>query len=162
MEAIADTSQPTDRSETIDRKRHGRQEHRLVETFDVAGRLDAEWDGLIVCAARITRLTWHKDTKSGLVHPTEEVSFYASQIVLSAADFGAAVRGHWGIENRNHYVRDVTMAEDNSRIRTKPGRFARLRSFALNILRANGVTNVNNELYVNALNFENALSYGVT
>lgn len=72
------------------------------------------------------------------------------------------MRGHRGIENRNHHVRDVTMAEDDSRIRTKPGRFARLRSFALDILHANGVTNVNDELYVNATNFENALSCRVT
>ncbi|MFN3077913.1 MAG: hypothetical protein ABT940_13775 [Alphaproteobacteria bacterium] len=47
-------------------------------------------------------------------------------------------------------------------IRTKPGRFARLRSIAHDILRANGVNNVNEELYINALNFENALSYRVT
>ena len=159
LQTIADTSRPADSAQTVDRKHHGRQEHRHVETFNVKGRLGVEWEGLIVCAARITRLTWHKDTKSGLVHPTKEVSFYACQINLSAADFGSAVRAHWGIENKNHYVRDVTMHEDSSRIRTKPGHFARLRSFALNILRANGVSNVNRELYINALNFGNALAY---
>ena len=29
------------------------------------------------------------------------------------------VRGHWGIENKLHYVRDVTYGEDASRVRTK-------------------------------------------
>ncbi|HQT62711.1 hypothetical protein, partial [Acidiphilium sp.] len=38
------------------------------------------------------------------------------------------------IENSSHYVRDVTFAEDRSRIRTNPGVIARLRSFAFNIL----------------------------
>ena len=60
---------------------------------------------------------------------------------------------------------DVMFGAKNSRIRTKPGRFARFarfQSFTLNILRANGVTNVNKEPYVNALNFENVLSYKVT
>jgi hypothetical protein len=68
----------------------------------------------------------------------------------------------WGIENRSHYVRDVTFGEDASRTRIKPTHFARFRSFAINILRANGVENVARELYINALNFDNALSYRVT
>ena len=54
------------------------------------------------------------------------------------------------------------MLEDRSRIRTTPGHFARARSFALNILRANGTTNVSQELYINALNPNHALSYRLT
>jgi predicted transposase YbfD/YdcC len=153
---------PVESFETVDRKSHGRQEHRRVETFDLRGQLDAEWDSLIVSAARVTRLTWHKDTKSGLWHPTEEISFYVCQVSLSAQFFGQAVRNHWAIENRSHYVRDVTFGQDRSRTRIKPLQFARLRSFAINILRANGVENVAHELYVNALNFANALTYGVS
>jgi len=40
-------------------------------------------------------------------------------------------------ENGSHYVRDVTLREDASRIRKNPGIFARMRSFAYNILRFN-------------------------
>ena len=134
----------------------------MVETFDLQGKLDAEWAGLIVQAARVSRLTWHKDTKSGFWHATEEVSFYACQIALGAKAFGHAVRNHWGIENRSHYVRDVTFGEDKSRTRIKPTHFARFRSFAINILRANGVENVAQELYINALNFDNAIAYRVS
>ena len=159
IEAICAVDPPADRAETVDRNRHGRQEYRRVETFDVAGRLGPDWDGLIVAAVRVTRLTWHKDTPSGLWHPTNETSFFASQIRLSATAIGAAIRQHWGIENRSHYVRDVTFFEDHSRIRNKPGHFARFRTFALNILRANGTTNVSRELYLNALNPHHALSY---
>ena len=159
IEAICAADKPIDSVRTIDRNRHGRQEHRLVETFDVTGRLGADWDGLIVAAARVTRLTWRKDTAAGLWHPAHETAFYASQISLSATAIGAAIRQHWGIENRSHYVRDVSFFEDHSRIRTKPGHFARFRSFALNILRANGTTNVSRELYLNALNPHHPLSY---
>lgn len=159
IEAICAVDPPADRAETVDRNRHGRQEYRRVETFDVAGRLGPYWDGLIVAAVRVTRLTWHKDTPSGLWHPTNETSLFASQIRLSATAIGAAIRQHWGIENRSHYVRDVTFFEDHSRIRNKPGHFARFRTFALNILRANGTTNVSRELYLNALNPHHALSY---
>lgn len=147
--------------DTVDRHRHGRQEHRRVEVFAAGHRLGPDWADLITVVARVTRLTWHKHTQSGYWIPTEEVSYYASQIVLPAAAFADAIRGHWGIENRNHYVRDVTLAEDASRIRILPGRFARLRSMALNILRANGITNVRQALYANALNLQNLLSYRV-
>jgi predicted transposase YbfD/YdcC len=162
LRSIAETEHPLDHHETVDRHHHGRQEHRKVETFAVDNRLGADWNGLILSLGRITRLTWHKDTKSGFWHQTEEVSFYACQTVLNAKRFGQAVRAHWAIENRNHYVRDVTLMEDASRIRTKPGHFARFRSIALNIMRANGVTNVARELYVNALNLGNAIGYPVS
>ena len=95
-----------------------------------------EWRPWIACAARVSRLSWCKDTRAGLWRPRREVAYYVSQVRLDAADFGRAVRAHWGIENRDHHVRDRTLREDDSRIRRRPGIFARLRSFALNILRA--------------------------
>jgi predicted transposase YbfD/YdcC len=162
IETVAATHSPVDRIETVDRRHHGRPEHRTVEVFDVAGRLGADWEGLIVTAARVTRLTWHKDTKSGLWHATDEISYYACQTSLTARVFADAIRGHWGIENRCNHVRDVTFLEDHSRIRIKPSHFARIRSFALNLVRANGAENVKQELYINALNFNNLLSYRVT
>jgi hypothetical protein len=51
----------------VDRRRHGRQEHRLVEVFDTVGHLNADWQPLITCVARVSRLTYEKDTRSGLV-----------------------------------------------------------------------------------------------
>ena len=149
--ALCAERDPVGRHETIDRGRHGRQEHRRVEVFAVADRLPPEWRPWIACAARVTRLTWRKDTRTGLWARGEEVALYACQVRLDAATFGRAVRAHWGIENRDHHVRDRLLREDDSRIRRKPGTFARLRSFALNILRAHGVTNVSEALYTNAL-----------
>jgi len=73
---------------------------------------------------------------------------------------GTAVRSHWGIENRDHYVRDVTLGEDDSRIRQRPAAMARIRSAALNILRAKDIQNVSQALYVNALNFDQLLALG--
>jgi len=62
--------------------------------------------------------------------------------------------------HRDHYVRDVTLGEDDSRIRQQPGGMARIRSAALNILRANGVQNVSQALYINALNLDRLLALG--
>jgi len=162
FETIAATDQPLDTSLTIDKKRHGRHERRLIETFEVAERLGSDWQGLIKTAVRVTRHTWHKDTKTGFWQQTSDIAFYASQITIAATTLGAAIRQHWGIENRSHYVRDVSFFEDQSRIRTQPGHFARFRTFALNILRANQTKNVSRELYINALNPDHAMSYAVT
>jgi predicted transposase YbfD/YdcC len=151
---------PFDSHETVDRRRHGRQEHRLVEVFDTAGQLDTEWQPLIACVARVSRLTFEKDTRSGLWPSREEIGCYACQIRLDAETLARAVRSHWGIENQDHYVRDVILGEDDSRIRQKPGAMARIRSAALNILRANGIQNVSQALYINALNFDRLLALG--
>jgi predicted transposase YbfD/YdcC len=53
-------------------------------------------------------------------------------------------RGHWAIENRLHYVRDVTFGEDASRVRSggAPQVMAALRNVALALLREAGHTNV--------------------
>ncbi len=57
------------------------------------------------------------------------------------------IRDNWKIENTSHYSRDVTMGEDRSRIRMNPGVFARLRSFAFNILKANRRGSLNQDRY---------------
>lgn len=53
-------------------------------------------------------------------------------------------RGQWGIENRSHYVRDVTFDEDRSQVRSKSGprMMAILRNFAISILRLTGIKNI--------------------
>src|SRR4051794_7308780 len=163
-EAVAGLSagqDPVDRHETADRGRHGRQEHRRVEVFAVADQLPHEWRGTITCAARVSRLSWCKDTRTGLRRPRREVAYHVSQVRLDAEDFGRAVRAHRGIENRDHPVRDRTLGEDDSHIRRRPGVFARLRSFALDILRANGVGNVSEAAYVNALSLDRLLAHGL-
>jgi hypothetical protein len=152
---------PVDQHATADRGRHGREEHRRVELFPVAGRLPPTWQGVIACAARITRLSWCKDTRTGLWRPRRETAYYVSQIALDAEGFGRAVRAHWGIENRAHHVRDRILGEDASRIRCRPGIFARIRSFALNILRAHGVANVSEAIDTNALSLDRLLAYGL-
>ncbi len=151
---------PSDCHETVDRGRHGRQEHRRVEVFDTAGQLDTPWQALVSCVARVSRLTYIKDTRSGLWLTREEVGYYPCQTRHGAKVLGSAIRAHWGIENRAHYVRDVTLGEDASRIRHKPGIMARIRSVALNILRANGIQNISEALYANAVSFDQLLALG--
>ena len=107
----------------------------------------------------MTRYRQLLDTKTNTWKNSDETSFYISTIVLSARKFCLAIRNHWGIENRNHYVRDVSMGEDKSRIRINPHIFAKLRSFALNILRKNNVENVSLALFDNCMCLDNVLNY---
>ena len=60
------------------------------------------------------------------------------------------MRAHWRIETTSHYSRDVTFGEDRSRIRSNPGVFARLRSFAF-ILKANRAGTLSQDRYRAAL-----------
>ena len=66
------------------------------------------------------------------------------------------------MENRAHYVLDVSMHEDTSRVYKSPTILSILRSFALNILRFNKVNDVADALWRNAMNLNRALAYGGT
>ena len=89
-----------------------------------------------------------RSSRTGLwASRADEVAFHVSGAPITAAVAAAAIRGHWGIENRSHHVRDVTLAEDASRVRKNPGVLARIRSFAANILRANGAANIRDTRY---------------
>jgi len=69
----------------------------------------------------------------------------------TAEQWNDHIRQHWRIENGSHYVRDVTFAEDASRIRKNPDIAARLRSFAYNLLRGTGCDNIKNARWRAAL-----------
>jgi hypothetical protein len=152
---------PTNHLATVDRHAHGREEHRRVEVFAATDRLDPDWRPFIAGVVRVTRRTLCRDTRTGLWRQRREVAYHACQMALDAQACAAAIRGHWGIENRNHHVRDRSLGEDASRIRRQPGIVARLRSFALNILRAHGVSNVSEALYANTLSLDRLLAYGL-
>ena len=116
-----------------------------------------EWQSLIETIVRVTRRVLHRDAKSGLWSSTAEVAYYAANYPVSACHAAAAVRCHWHVENALHYTRDVTFQEDQSRIRHKPGVFARLRSFAYNILRRNQSSTFSQDRYAAALAGADAL-----
>lgn len=68
-------------------------------------------------------------------------------------------RGHWSIENRSHYVRDMAFDEDRSQIRAKQGPqvMATLRNFAISVLRLLGVKNIASALRAYARSTRRAL-----
>ena len=70
---------------------------------------------------------------------TVEVVYGITSVGRERADAQALlglVRGHWGIENRLHYVKDETLGEDRCRVRTgsSPEVLAMLRNVAVHLL----------------------------
>jgi len=70
-------------------------------------------------------------------------------------------RGHWGIENKLHWVCDVTFDEDRSQIRNCTGAhmMATLRNFAISLLPLAGATNIARAVRHCALNIARPLSF---
>jgi predicted transposase YbfD/YdcC len=138
-------------------KGHGRVEMRTVQTFvPPAGWLPEDWQPLVKAVVKVTREVMHK--RKGVAEISVETAWWVSTAHLEAGQFQTAIRGHWGIENQNHHVRDVVLFEDACRIREQPGILARLRSIALNCMRASKVSSVSRALYRNALNFDCAVT----
>lgn len=75
--------------------------------------------------------------RSATGHTSRETSYYLSSLDGTIATFAAAVRGHWGIENRQHWVLDMAFREDASRVRVGHAaeNLALLRRMALNVIR---------------------------
>jgi predicted transposase YbfD/YdcC len=123
-----------DQAQTLD-KGHGRVERRrytVLSDPDLLACLDPTdaWPGLrSVVEVQATR------REGG--PPTTERRYYLSSLPPDATVLGAAIRGHWGVENRLHWVLDVQFREDASTVRVGDGaqNFAVLRQLALNLLR---------------------------
>jgi predicted transposase YbfD/YdcC len=67
---------------------------------------------------------------------SSERRYYLSSATLSAQQFAAAVRAHWHVENRLHWVLDVVFHDDLMRLRTRngPANMATVRHMSLNLI----------------------------
>jgi predicted transposase YbfD/YdcC len=140
-------------------KNRNRIEQRTIQIFESTAIGDKDKWQLVKSVIKVERNRKIFDTKSNCWKNSDETSFYIATASLSAKTCGDAIRLHWGIENKNHYVRDVSMGEDQSRIRVNPHIFSMLRSFALNIMRINDKKNIQLELFNNCMNLTNVLKY---
>lgn len=142
LAALADKTPPAETAYNTEIGQRNRIEQRRAAVWPVAeGALGAQWSGLR-CAIEGHRHTEVFDTARGHWKPRGETAWYLCTRPLSALQAQRGVRDHWAVENRLHYVRDVTFGEDASRIRTRPAIFAQLRSCALNLLRQAGHTSI--------------------
>jgi predicted transposase YbfD/YdcC len=121
------------------RDRHGdRQEvRRLWASTALADYLD--WPGAVqVC--KVERCS----AQNGQVQTAVRYALTSLPAGVGAATLLRQVRGHWGIENRLHYPRDVSMGEDACQVRSgdAPQVLATLRNVVLGLLRQAGWANI--------------------
>jgi len=119
---------------------HGRVEIRTTKVVTVAAGILFPHASQAMQIIRKTRpLKGRKWTTETVYAVTDLDSEHAQPHQLAAW-----LRGHWAIENRLHWVRDVTWAEDLSQIRTAAGPqvMATLRNLAITLLRLTGAINI--------------------
>ncbi|MEV8529892.1 ISAs1 family transposase [Streptomyces sp. NPDC052000] len=88
---------------------------------------------------------WRREMSTGKL-TIERVYLITSLSVFDAtcAELATWIRGHWGIENLLHHVRDRTFREDDSKVRTGtlPRAMASRRNLAISVFRQDGQTNI--------------------
>lgn len=120
-------------------KGHGRIEERSVtvsrETDWLSGDRRFPGELRLPGATTIIKVRSRTELKDRCRTDTR---YYISSATLTAEAAAHAVRGHWGIENRLHWVLDVVFGDDQARLRTGHGatNMAIVRHFAINLVRA--------------------------
>lgn len=113
-------------------KSHGRLERRTYYAIEVSNedrKVLKRWPGLKSVGMVVRERTIGEKEEL-------ETSFFITSLAPKMRALAEPIRGHWGIENSQHYILDVTFTEDASRIRsgTAPEISASIRRMALNIL----------------------------
>lgn len=93
-------------------KGHGRRERRTLTTATLLNDY-LDWP-------EVGHVYWRRRERTVAGVTTVEDAYGISSLSRERADAGRfleLLRGHWGIENGLHYVRDVTLGEDGCRVR---------------------------------------------
>jgi predicted transposase YbfD/YdcC len=124
-------------SETVDRQGRVEKSH---------GRIVGQVASVLAAPGVVDPAEWPKCKTIGLVDAVRcvgdyesdwERRYYISSRALTAEQLAAAVRAHWGIENRLHWVLDVSFGEDSSTIckDNAPQNLSLLKKIVLNLIR---------------------------
>src|SRR5450756_527580 len=114
-------------------KGHGRRETRSHLVMDAPGEVKA----LFPPAAQVARVIRTRTETVYLV-----ITMHARK--ASPEHIAVYARQHWGIENKVHYVRDVTFREDSSQVRSgsRPRVLATLRNLGTGLIRQAGLNEI--------------------
>jgi predicted transposase YbfD/YdcC len=117
---------------------HGRHERRTLKVTAVARGL------AFPHAAQALQIVRRRKVKGKWSRETCYAATSLSITQASPDQLAAIIRGHWGIEDRLHWVRDLDFDEDRSQVRTAAGPqiMASLRNLVITILRLAGAANI--------------------
>ena len=140
---------------TDDAHGHGRVERRTLKVLTAARGIGFPY------AKQIIQITRERVT-AATGERTREVVYAICSLPFEHARpamIAAWLRGHWGIENIVHWVRDVTFAEDRSTVHsgTAPQVMASLRNTVLNMHRLTGADNIAEACRVTAFSADRGL-----
>lgn len=134
---VAATQPAISRRVQIERVR-GRHERRTTAVFQPPAAMIDEWKGL----HRFIHVE-HRVDRNGRETCTDH--YYISSVHSDQAEcFAAGIRGHWSIENRLHWVKDVIQHEDDARIKKGNGieTLSMLKNVAINLCRGCGFDSI--------------------
>jgi predicted transposase YbfD/YdcC len=133
-QAVLDATRDDDRG-------HGRREIRTLKILTISTGIDfPNAAQALQIRRRRRRLDQPKRFTTETVYAITDLHVHQAK----PHQLAGWIRGHWSIENKIHWVRDVTYDEDRSQIRTGTGAqvMAALRNAAIGALRLAGVTNI--------------------
>jgi predicted transposase YbfD/YdcC len=154
---LTESASATDSFQTSERW-HGRTTTRSTTIYPIESQLLPLWAGTkhIILLSRAGTRWQGKKSRRRLVD-FHELHYYLSSLDWSAREFSEAIRGHWLIENRLHWVKDVTLNEDNCIHRgdNAPANWAMVRQFLVSLARMSGTNTLPQALRLMANQIEN-------
>ena len=122
---------------------HGRREIRTLKVVTVAAGIAFPHATMAIQITRKTRplrATHRRKWRTETVYAITDLHPHQAR----PDELATWIRGHWHIENKLHWVRDVTFAEDHSQVRTSsaPQVMATFRNLAISLHRLAGATNI--------------------
>jgi predicted transposase YbfD/YdcC len=131
---------------------HGRRERRTIQVTDAPAHIRKRFPHARQAALIERYVTRTVRVRKGKRWVRKQEKTAVAVFIITSLDAREAspahiagyVRGHWTIENKVHWVRDVTLREDSSRVRTgpRPRIMATLRNLAIGLIRQAGYTNI--------------------
>jgi predicted transposase YbfD/YdcC len=123
-----------------------------------AAELQLDWPGI----ETIVRIESRRDVLKGGVYKVNKpvVRYFLTSLDEPLEQLAQRIRKYWHVENKVHYVRDVTQGEDASRLRTGmlPHVMATARDFAINLYRRAGYSNMAQATRDCSFSFQHILS----
>jgi len=145
-------------SHQADERLHGRSTARITTIYAIAPQLLPLWAGAkhIIAIIRSGSRWKGKKSRRRLID-FHESHYYLSSLDWSAPQFAEAIRGHWLIENRLHWVKDVTLNEDSCIHRggNAAANWAMVRQFLVSLARMSGTNTLPQALRLMANQIDN-------
>jgi len=135
-----------------DEKGHGRRERRTIHVMNAPEHIRNRFPHARQAALIERYVTRTVRVRKGRRWVRKQVKSAVAVFIITSLDAREAapahlagyVRGQWTIENKVHWVRDVTFREDSSRVRTgpRPRIMATLRNLVIGLIRQAGYTRI--------------------